>query len=91
MDLVIQLASGAIGGLGAGKALPKYSQGNLVNVIAGLVGGGVGGQILSQLLGTAVGGGGMDIASILGNVASSGVGGGLLIVIIGVIKNLLKK
>jgi hypothetical protein len=56
------------------------------------VGGGLGGQLLSALgvLGgaTAAGaqGGSLDIGSIIGNVAGSGVGGAILMMIIGFIK-----
>jgi len=94
MDLVglaVQLVSGAAGGIGAGKAMPKFSLGTAGNIISGLVGGGIGGQILSSVLGSAVGGGGMDIGSIIGSVASSGVGGGGLMVIIGLVKKALAK
>ncbi len=91
-SLAIQLISGAVGGVGAGKVMPKFSLGTAGNAIAGLLGGGVGGQILSMVTGAAAaGGGGMDIGSILGGVASSGVGGGVLMVVIGLVKSAMKK
>ena len=55
-----------------------------------MVGGGIGAQIIGQFLGgggaEAAGAGGLDIGSIIGQIASGGAGGGILMVIIGVIK-----
>jgi len=89
MDLIVQLISGAVGGLGAGKAMPKFSLGNVGNIISGLIGGGIGGQILTQVLGTSLTDGGGDIASMVGSAAGSGVGGGALMVVIGLVKKAL--
>lgn len=86
VPLIIQLVSGAVGGNIAGALMKKSSLGVTLNSIAGIVGGGVGGQILQAVLGVGGGGGGMDIGSILSSIAGGGVGGGLLIAIIGVIK-----
>jgi uncharacterized membrane protein YeaQ/YmgE (transglycosylase-associated protein family) len=89
LPLIIQLASGALGGNLAGKAMPKASMGTLVNSILGIVGGGLGGQLLG-MLGMDVGGG-MDLMGIIGSIASGGVGGGVIMAIIGVIKNAMSK
>jgi uncharacterized membrane protein YeaQ/YmgE (transglycosylase-associated protein family) len=88
--LIIQLLSGAAGGNIAGKLIKKFDLGTLGNSIAGILGGGLGGQLLN-MLGLAVGGEGgpLDLASIIGNIASGGVGGGVLMTIIGLIKSLL--
>ena len=59
--------------------------GVLGNSLAGILGGGLGGQILGGLLGMPTGGSSLDIGSILGQVAS----GGVLMVIIGMLKNML--
>jgi uncharacterized membrane protein YeaQ/YmgE (transglycosylase-associated protein family) len=90
---IISLISGAIGGNIAGSALKEQSLGTLGNTIAGLVGGGLGGQLLSALgvLGGAAAGpgapaGGFDIGSLIANIAGSGVGGAILMSIIGLIK-----
>lgn len=90
LALIIQIISGALGGVGAGKVMPKFSLGTIGNVIAGLVGGGLGGQVLG-MLGIATSTGGTDIASIVGSLASGGVGGGILMAIIGIIKKALLK
>ena len=81
LPLIIQLVSGAVGGNVAGSLMKDKSLGTLWNSIVGIVGGGIGGQILS-LLGIATSGGGMDIGSIIGSI----VGGGVLMAIVGVIK-----
>jgi len=92
LPLLIQLASGAIGGNVAGNLLKALSLGVLGNSLAGIVGGGIGGQILQSILGTAASGaGGLDIGSILAQVAGGGVGGGSLMAIIGLLRNMLAK
>ena len=91
VGLVIQLIAGGVGGNIAGSALKQYDLGAVGNTIAGVIGGGVGAQIIGALLGggagaTAAGTGGLDIGSIIGQIASGGVGGGILMVIVGLIK-----
>ena len=89
--LIIQLISGAVGGNVAGAIFKKINLGPVGNSIAGILGGGIGGQILNMLGVAAASGGSMDIASVIGNIASGGVGGGLLMAIIGAIKNAMAK
>ncbi|MBN1466924.1 hypothetical protein JXA02_14315 [candidate division KSB1 bacterium] len=84
--LIIQLVSGAVGGNLAGSLLKKVSLGTLWNSVVGILGGGLGGQLLN--LGQ---GGSLDLGTIIGNIASSGVGGGILMIIVGLIKNAMKK
>jgi uncharacterized membrane protein YeaQ/YmgE (transglycosylase-associated protein family) len=90
LPLIIQLVSGAVGGNVAGSLMEKFSLGTIGNSIVGILGGGLGGQLLG-LLGIQTGGGGVDIASIVGSIASGGAGGGALLPIIGMIKNALTK
>ncbi|MBT8307787.1 MAG: hypothetical protein KJN85_12680, partial [Maribacter sp.] len=85
-----QLVSGALGGNVAGKLLKQRSLGTLGNSIVGILGGGIGGQLLG-IMGIDVNAGGMDMAGILGSVAGGGVGGGVLMAIIGVIKKAMAK
>jgi uncharacterized membrane protein YeaQ/YmgE (transglycosylase-associated protein family) len=89
LPLIIQLASGAVGGNIAGALLKKQSLGTLWNSIVGIAGGGLGGQLLG-LLGVATSGN-MDIAGILSSIAGGGVGGGVLMTIIGLIRSAMKK
>ena len=52
----------------------------------------MGAQILGQFLGGGAdiaGGGSLDIGSIVGQIASGGVGGGVLMVIVGLIKQFM--
>ena len=90
IGLIIQLISGAVGGNIAGAALKQYNLGTIGNSIAGVIGGGVGAQIIGALLGGGTGAeaaaGGLDIGSIIGQIVSDGVGGGILMVIVGLIK-----
>lgn len=93
-QLIISLVAGAIGGNAAGAAAPKLSLGTLGNSISGIVGGGIGGQLLSMIGASGVAeaaGGGMDIGSIVGSLASGGVGGGVLMAVVGLIKNAMAK
>ncbi len=90
LPLIIQLASGAVGGNVAGSLMKKFSMGTLVNSILGIVGGGLGGQLLG-MLGMNVATGGVDVKSVVGSLASGGVGGGALLAIVGIIKSALAR
>ncbi len=91
--LIIQLVSGAAGGNIAGKLLKNFSLGPVGNSIVGILGGGLGGQILGMLGvgGSGQGGGALDLGSILSSIAGGGVGGGVLMAIIGVIRKAIGK
>lgn len=91
LPLIIQLASGAVGGNLAGTILKEQSLGTAGNSIVGILGGGLGGQLLTMLLGAGAAGGGMSLTGILGSVASGGVGGGVLLAIIGIIRSAMNK
>lgn len=89
LPLIIQLVSGAVGGNIAGSLMKNSSLGTLWNSVAGILGGGLGGSILSMIgLGTD---GGMDASGIIGSIAGGGVGGGLVMAIIGLIKKAMNK
>ncbi len=90
LPIIIQLISGAVGGNAAGAAMKNQSLGTLGNSIAGIVGGGLGGQLLA-LLGVIAGGGGMNATTVAGDVASGGAGGAALMAIVGIIKSALAK
>jgi uncharacterized membrane protein YeaQ/YmgE (transglycosylase-associated protein family) len=93
VGLIISLVSGAVGGNIAGGALDEHSLGPLGNTIAGIVGGGLGGQLLSALGGTrgvspnrSNSTGGFDLGRLVGQVAGGGVGGAIVMIIVGLIK-----
>ncbi len=91
INILIQLMAGGAGGVGAGKVAPKLSLGKIGDIIAGIVGGGLGGQLLG-LLGLGGGtAGGVDIGSIIASILGGGVGGGALMAIISAVKNALGK
>lgn len=92
--IIIQLVSGAVGGNVAGAVLKKFDLGPIGNSIAGIIGGGLGGQLLGMLgigataaAGSATAGGSLDIGSILSSVAGGGVGGSILMAIVGLVKS----
>ena len=100
VNLLISLISGVVGGNIAGAAMKDKSLGGLGNSIAGLVGGGVGGWLLSAMgiLGKAApamvgaaAAGGMDIGALIGNIAGSGVGGAIAMLIVGMFKGTQSK
>jgi hypothetical protein len=93
VGLLIQLASGAVGGNIAGAALKDQSLGTIGNTVAGLVGGGLAGQLVPILfgIGSSAASGSLDIGSIIAQIASGGVGGGVLMAIIGFVRQMMAK
>jgi hypothetical protein len=77
---------------GEGTGLKQYDLGTVGNSIAGVIGGGVGAQIIGVLLdggaevGAVVGPGGYDIGPLIAQIASGGVGGGALLLLAGLMK-----
>lgn len=89
LPMIINLISGAVGGNVAGGLMKNFSLGTLWNSVIGILGGGLGGQLLGMLgMGA---GGGMDLAGILTSVAAGGAGGGVLLGIVGMIKKAMGK
>lgn len=92
-SLVIQLISGAVGGNAAGAFLKNLSLGTLGNSLAGIIGGGLGGQILNAALGVPAGAA-LDLHSvqaIVSQIAGGGVGGAVLMAIVGMLKGSFAK
>lgn len=90
ITLVINLISGAVGGNIAGAAMKDKSLGPLLNSVVGVLGGGAGAGIL-KMLGMAVNQGGLDVQAVISSVASGGIGGAVLMVVIALIKGMMKK
>ena len=80
---IISLVTGAVGGNVAGAIFKNLSLGPVGNTISGVLGGGAGAAILNALTGSAAAGGG----SMVGNIASSGVGSVVVMLIVGFIKS----
>jgi len=96
MSLVISLISGAVGGNVAGKLLKNFDMGTLWNSVAGIIGGGVGGQIITALgidpgAATAAASGSGTIGSIVSQIGGGGVGGAILLVVAGYLKKIMAK
>ncbi len=89
-QILINLAAGAIGGVGAGKSSPTFDLGMIGNIVSGLVGGGVLGQIVTLLLPSitaAAQSGDLSIGNIVSQAIAGGAGGAVLTALIGAIKN----
>lgn len=89
VPLIVQLVIGAIGGNAAGAVLKDQSLGTTGNTVAGAVGG-LGGGWLAALIpavAAAAGGNGIDLQ----NIAGGGIGGIVLTIIAGFIKNSMAK
>lgn len=99
VPILIQLVSGAVGGNAAGALMKNMSLGTIGNSLVGILGGGIGGQILGMLgMASGAGGadlggaaGGLDLGGILGSVAGGGVGGGALLAVVGTVKKMMAK
>lgn len=100
LAIIIPLISGAVGGNVVGALAKNLSLGTLGNSLAGIVGGVGGSQLIGMLMGggtaaaasaATTAAGGMDIGTILTHIASGGVGGGVLMAIVGVVKGMMAK
>lgn len=89
MELIIGLLSGAAGGNIVAKVLKNLDQGTLINSISGVVGGGLGASLLGAV-GADVSGG-MDVGAIISQVAGGGVGGGVVLAVVGMLRSALGK
>ena len=93
VSLIVQLLSGAAGGNIAGSLLKNMSLGTLGNSLSGIVGGLLGGNILNSALGISkvAASSGLDIGTIISQIAGSGVGGGVLMVLVGLLRQIFAK
>jgi hypothetical protein len=89
-QILINLVTGALGGVGAGKASPTFDLGTVGNIISGLVGGGVLGQIVTLALPSVVAAaetGHLSVGGIVSQIIAGGAGGAILTAIVGALKN----
>jgi len=89
-QILINLVTGALGGVGAGKASPTFDLGMVGNIITGLIGGGVLGQVVTLLLPSimaAAQSGHFSVGGIVSQLIAGGAGGAVLTAIVGAIKN----
>src|SRR5215470_13799364 len=89
-QILINLVTGALGGVAVGKSSPTFDLGIIGNIISGLIGGGVLGQVVTLLLPAitaAAQSGNLSVEGIISQVIAGGAGGAILTAIIGAIKN----
>src|SRR5262245_29226745 len=89
-QILINLVTGALGGVGAGKLSRTSGLSTIGNIISGLIGGAVLGQIVTLLLPAimaAAQSGNLSIGGIISQAVAGGAGGAILTAIIGAIKN----
>lgn len=94
LGTIIGLASGALGGNLAGALLKNANMGTLWNSVAGIAGGGLGASLLGMLspeMGAAAASEAVNMSSILGSVGGGVAGGGVVMTVIGFIKNMMNK
>ena len=97
LPLIVSLVSGGVGGNIAGALMQKFNLGPIGNTLAGIVGGGVGGQLLTMITSggaaaaAAAPASGMDLSSILSSVGGGGIGGAIVMAVIGLIKAQMSK
>lgn len=82
ISFVLSLLSGAVGGNLAGNAMKKYDLGMLGNTVAGLIGGAIGGPVTNMLMSHPE-----TLFGVLTNILGSGVGGAIIMIVVGLIKN----
>jgi len=85
MSILAAIVPGILGGNIAGALLKKHSLGVLGNSLSGILGGGLGGTLGGSALGGALG------SAMLGNVASGGIGGTVVMIVVGMIKKAMAK
>ena len=91
ISIVVSLVTGAIGGLLAGYLVKKISLGEISNALCGIVGGGIGGSVLTAFGFSAGPSGTLTLPAVIGSVASGLVGGGLVLLAVGLIMQLIRK
>jgi hypothetical protein len=100
IGLIIEIIAGIIGGNAMAAGAKNTSMGTAGNSIIGGIGGLVLGQILSALgigepamvtaEGAAPAGAGFDIGALIAQVIGGGVGGAVLQLIVGLIRNMMR-
>lgn len=95
MEWIVGLLAGAVGGNAAGAAVSRINQGPIINSIAGIVGGGLGAQVLSMLgaggMAADAASGGVDIGALVAQVVSGGAGGGVVLAIVSVVRGMMNR
>lgn len=96
MDLLISLIAGAIGGNIAGGLFKTLNLGLAINSLAGVAGGALGGHVfgllgLGGLAQTPADSAALDPAALGAQIAAGGLGGGALLLLAGLLRNVLTR
>ena len=91
LPLLIQLASGAVGGNLVSAAFRKISLGPIMSSLAGMLGGEIGGKFVLSLTGGGAAGDTSDIEIFLASLLGGAVGGAAISTLAGCIKGMLRK
>ena len=89
-QILINLITGALGGVAVGKSSPTFDLGMIGNIVSGLIGGGLLGQIVTLLLPAitaAAQSGNLSVEGVISQAIAGGAGGAILTAIVGAIKN----
>lgn len=87
-QIILHLISGAIGGQVAASFARNQTMSTLVVSLAGIIGGGLGGQVLVVIAGTAALAN-MDLSSIFAQIVGAGSGGAILYTLLSMAKRKL--
>jgi uncharacterized membrane protein YeaQ/YmgE (transglycosylase-associated protein family) len=89
--MIVQLVAGAIGGHAAGASMKHFDLGRIGNTIVGAIGGLSGGQILEIFLPVLAGAadGGVNAGALISQTVASCVGGAILTVVAGMVRNMM--
>lgn len=93
---LIQLGTGALGGLLGGNILGQIGKGGVgTNSLVGIIGGAVAthffGPQVGQLVGAVAGAGALDPMTIVGNLLAGAGGGGVLGLVISVLRGMMSR
>ena len=91
LPLIIQLVSGAVGANVLASAVKSLNLGPIANTIVGIIGGGIGGQLITVLGAGSAGAHGLDVGTILASIGGGAAGGGALTAMVSYLKLMFAK
>ena len=91
--LVVQVLGGSSGGHLAASMLKSLNLGAVGNLLSGMIGGFLGGNVVNSALGVtkSVAATGVDPGVVLSQLVGSGIGGGLMMILVGMIRQVFSR
>lgn len=91
--LIVQLIGGGAGGSIAASLLKNMNLGNVGNVLSGVIGGFLGGNVVNSALGVtkSVAATGVDPGVLVSQLAGSGIGGALMMILVGMLRQVFAR